>query len=58
MSIFVLEYVFYQFSFDKHYERSEDIFRVITTGSMENETVNAALAPMVAACELEKYSQV
>lgn len=55
MSIFVLEYVFYQFSFDKHYERSEDIYRVISRGSMENEKVNAALTPMVAASELVKY---
>lgn len=58
MSIFVLEYVFYQFSFDKHYERSDDIYRVITKGSLENEKVNAALSPMIMASQLENYPQV
>ncbi|WP_291862292.1 ABC transporter permease, partial [Marinilabilia sp.] len=58
MSIFVLEYVFYQFSFDKHYDRYQDIYRVITTGNMENEKVNAALSPMVLASRLQQYPQV
>lgn len=58
MSIFVLEYVFYQFSFDKHYERSEDVYRIVTKGRMENETVNAALAPMMLASRLDEYPSV
>lgn len=57
MSIFVLEYVFYQFSFDRHYENAESIYRVVTKGQLENEKVNAALAPMAVASELEKYYQ-
>lgn len=57
MSIFVLEYVFYQFSFDRHYENSESIYRVVTKGQLENEKVNAALAPMAVASELKKYPQ-
>jgi len=58
MSIFVLEYVFYQFSFDKHYDRYQDIYRVITSGNMENEKVNAALSPMVLASRLDQYPRV
>jgi putative ABC transport system permease protein len=58
MSIFVLEYVFYQFSFDKHYDRSQDIYRTITKGKMENETVNAALSPMSLADKLKEYPQI
>jgi hypothetical protein len=58
MSIFVLEYVFYQFSYDQHYERSEDIFRVISKGHVGTEDVNAALAPMSLASQLRKYPQI
>ncbi|PWD99869.1 ABC transporter permease [Marinilabilia rubra] len=57
MSIFVLEYVFYQFSFDRHYKNSESIYRIVTKGQLENEKVNAALAPMAMASELKKYYQ-
>ncbi len=58
MSIFVLEYVFYQFSYDKHYNHSEDIYRVVTEGHLENEKVNAALSPLILASEMKQYSGV
>jgi putative ABC transport system permease protein len=58
MSIFVLEYVLYQFSFDQHYDRSDDIYRVVSEGRLENETVNAALSPIVLAKVMDKYSEV
>ncbi|WP_010664496.1 ABC transporter permease [Marinilabilia salmonicolor] len=58
MSIFVLEYVFFQFSFDKHFDRYQDMYRVVTSGNMENEQVNAALSPMVLASRLKQYPEV
>ncbi|PRZ00559.1 ABC-type antimicrobial peptide transport system permease subunit [Marinilabilia salmonicolor] len=58
MSIFVLEYVFFQFSFDKHFDRYQDMYRVVTSGNMENEQVDAALSPMVLASRLKQYPEV
>ena len=58
MSIFVLEYVYYQFSYDKHYRDSDNIYRVVSKGKLEDEYVDVALTPMVLASRLQKYPQV
>lgn len=58
MSIFVLEYVLYQFSFDSHYDDATHIYRVISKGKMENEDVNIALSPLVLASRLKEYPEV
>ncbi|MGQ1888941.1 FtsX-like permease family protein [Thermophagus sp. OGC60D27] len=58
MSIFVLKYVFYQFSYDRHYEDAENIYRVVSTGKMENEAVNVALTPMVLASRLKEFPEI
>ncbi len=58
MSIFVLEYVFYQFSFDQHYSNSSSIYRVVTRGQLGNDKVNAALSPMILNSVLRNQSGV
>ncbi|MFW6043685.1 MAG: ABC transporter permease, partial [Marinilabiliaceae bacterium] len=55
MSIFVLEYVFFQFSFDKHYNNSEDIYRVVSEGQLGGENVHVALSPMLLGNVLNNY---
>ncbi len=58
MSVLVLGYVYYQVSFDKHYERSEDVYRVVSEGRIGTDSVRAALTPMILASRLEKYPEV
>ena len=53
MSIFVLEYVFYQFSFDKHYADSDRIYRMVSEGRLGDESVHAALTPMMLSKKLD-----
>jgi len=55
MSIFVLEYVFFQFSYDEHYPNSEDIYRVVSEGQLGDENVHVALSPMPLARVLNNY---
>ncbi|MGM0376772.1 MAG: ABC transporter permease [Bacteroidota bacterium] len=57
MSIFVLEYVFYQFSYDEHYVDSEDIYRVVSEGQLGGEDVHVALSPMPLARVLNHYRE-
>ncbi|MFO7999945.1 MAG: FtsX-like permease family protein [Marinilabilia sp.] len=56
MSIFVLEYVFYQFSYDKHYKDSDEIYRMVSEGYLGDDPVQAALSPMKLAQTLKEYS--
>lgn len=55
MSIFVLEYVFFQFSYDEHYANSEDIYRVVSDGQLGDDSVHVALSPMPLARVLNNY---
>jgi len=55
MSIFVLEYVFFQFSFDKHYPGSENIYRVVSEGQLGDEDVHVALSPMLLGGVINNY---
>jgi len=56
MSIFVLEYVFFQFSYDEHYADSESIYRVVSEGQLGDENVHVALSPMLLGRVLNNYA--
>jgi len=58
MSIFVLKYVLFQFSYDRHFEDAENIYRVVSKGEMENEAVNVALSPMIVASRLKDFPEI
>lgn len=58
MGIMVLQYAVYQTTFDNHYETPDNIFRVISTGHLSNEELEAAVVPMVLGPELAKFPGV
>ncbi len=58
MSMLVLQFVFYQTSFDNFYRNPDDIFRVVTHGHLSDEPLGAALVPMVLGPTLDKYPEV
>ncbi len=58
MGLLVLQYVFYQFSFDTYYSNPGDIYRVTSTGHLSSEELGAAVVPVILGPTLEKYSQV